>query len=98
MGRVERATGSALGLFIVCAIALIPLFWPLLLQGSIGAGAAWAVEVVWIAVLGVVAVFWYRHNKAKQLQRMQAQADFERHLAEHRAYMASTGRPWFDAA
>jgi hypothetical protein len=65
----------------------IAFIWPLLLLNKIGAGAAWALEVVSIAVLGTGALILYRRGKAKRLQ-----------WAERRAHMASTGRPWFDAA
>jgi hypothetical protein len=87
MGRVEHAPWGGFRRFILFAIASIAFIWPLLLLNKIGAGAAWALEVVWIAVLGTGALILYRRGKAKRLQ-----------WAERRAYMASTGRPWFDAA
>jgi hypothetical protein len=99
MGRVERAAWGAGAQFLVFLIACIPFLWPIMfLPKSSGWGVAWGVQFGWGAVLIVAYVMWYRRDKARRLQRAQAQAGYEYQLAEHRAYMARTNQPWLDAA
>jgi hypothetical protein len=99
VSRAERAAWGALGQFLLFLAALVPFLWPIMfLPKSAGWGVAWGVQIGWGVLLIVVVVAWYRHDKVKRMQRAQARATYENQLAQHRAHMASTGRPWLDAA
>ena len=78
---------------MLAALAIMVTLLPVLLAYSVGSTAAWILETVWLAFLGC-CLYIYARRKRVRLRRDQ---EIQARWVQHRAHMAGTNEPWYDA-